>query len=71
MPYGNDAKAAVQKMRDNLMIWESVTDGNAVYVVLARKIRTKSIMQWLLKICFMILQFTVCRQVGRSKEFIS
>ena len=24
MPYGNDAKAAVQKIRDNLMIWESV-----------------------------------------------
>ena len=33
MPYGNDAKAAVQKIRDNLMIWESVTDGKAVYVV--------------------------------------
>ena len=54
MPYGNDAKAAVQKIRDNLMVWESVTDGDTVYVVLARKIRIRYIMQWLLKICFMM-----------------
>ena len=26
LPYGNDADIAVQKMRDNLMVWESVTD---------------------------------------------
>ena len=41
MPYGNDAKAAVQKIRDNLMIWESVTDGNAVYVVLGTENQDK------------------------------
>ena len=41
MPYGNDAKAAVQKMRDNLMVWESVTDGDTVYVVLGTENQDK------------------------------
>ena len=41
MPYGNDAKAAVQKIRDNLMLWEGVTDGNAVYVVLGTENQDK------------------------------
>ena len=41
MPYGNDAKAAVQKIRDNLMVWESVTDGDTVYVVLGTENQDK------------------------------
>ena len=41
MPYGNDAKAAVQKIRDNLIVWESVTDGDAVYVVLGTENQDK------------------------------
>ena len=41
LPYGNDADIAVQKMRDNLMLWEGVTDGNAVYVVLGTENQDK------------------------------
>ena len=34
MPYGNDADMAVQKLRDNLMLWSMAKDDEAVYVVL-------------------------------------
>lgn len=34
LPYGNDADIAVQKMRDNLMLWSMAMDNEAVYVVL-------------------------------------
>ena len=34
LPYGNDADMAVQKLRDNLMLWSMAKDDEAVYVVL-------------------------------------
>ena len=34
LPYGNDADVAVQKLRDNLMLWSMAKDDEAVYVVL-------------------------------------
>ena len=34
LPYGNDADIAVQKMRDNLMLWSMAMYNEAVYVVL-------------------------------------
>lgn len=33
-PYGNDAKAPIQKYRDNMKIWVAMYDGKAVYVLL-------------------------------------
>lgn len=34
LPYGNDADIAIQKLRDNLMLWTMAMDDEAVYVVL-------------------------------------
>lgn len=34
LPYGNDADTAVQKLRDNLMLWTMAMDDKAMYVVL-------------------------------------
>lgn len=34
LPYGNDADIAIQKFRDNLMLWTVAMDDEAVYVVL-------------------------------------
>ena len=34
LPYGNDADIAIQKLRDNLMLWSMAMDDEAVYVVL-------------------------------------
>ena len=33
LPYGNDADIAIQKLRDNLMLWTMAMDDEAVYVV--------------------------------------
>ena len=34
LPYGNDADIAIQKLRDNLILWSMAMDDEAVYVVL-------------------------------------
>lgn len=34
MPYGNDAEIAVQKLRDNIMLWTMAMDDKAAYAVL-------------------------------------
>lgn len=34
LPYGNDADVAVQKLRDNIMLWNMAMDDEAVYIVL-------------------------------------
>ena len=40
-PYGNGAKAPIQKYRDNMKIWASMHDGKAVYVLLGSENQTK------------------------------
>ena len=39
VPYGNDAHLPVQKYRDLLRIWEAMTDGKAIYVILGAEIQ--------------------------------
>ena len=34
LPYGNDAEIAVQKLRDNIMLWTMAMDDKAAYAVL-------------------------------------
>ena len=36
-PYGNGAKAPIQKYRDNMKIWAAMHDGKAVYVLLGNE----------------------------------
>ena len=40
-PYGNNAHLPVQKYRDLLRIWEAMTDGKAIYVILGSEIQGK------------------------------
>ena len=37
MPYGNDAEIAVQKLRDNIMLWTMAMDDKAAYAVLRNR----------------------------------
>jgi len=39
VPYGNNAHLPVQKYRDLLRIWEAMTDGKAIYVILGAEIQ--------------------------------
>ena len=39
LPYGNNARLPVQKYRDLLRVWEAMTDGNTVYVILGAEIQ--------------------------------
>lgn len=39
VPYGNNAHLPVQKYRDLLRIWEAMTDGKAIYVILGSEIQ--------------------------------
>ena len=41
LPYGNNARLPVQKYRDLLKIWEAMTDGNAIYVILGAELQGK------------------------------
>lgn len=41
LPYGNNARLPVQKYRDLLRIWEAMTDGKRVYVILGAEIQGK------------------------------
>ena len=41
LPYGNNARIPVQKYRDLLKIWEAMTDGNAIYVILGAELQGK------------------------------
>ena len=34
LPYGNNARLPIQKHRDLLRIWEAMTDGKRIYVIL-------------------------------------
>ena len=42
IPYGNGAKAPIQKYRDTMKIWAAMEDGEAVYVLLGFEAQTKS-----------------------------
>ena len=42
LPYGNDARLPVQKYRDLLKVWEAMTDGKRVYVLLGTEIQGKT-----------------------------
>lgn len=41
LPYGNNARLPIQKYRDLLKIWEAMTDGDAIYVILGTEIQGK------------------------------
>ena len=41
LPYGNNARLPVQKYRDLLRIWEAMTDGKNIYVILGAEIQGK------------------------------
>lgn len=41
LPYGNSARLPVQKYRDILKIWEAMTDGNVIYVILGVELQAK------------------------------
>ena len=41
IPYGNGAKAPIQKYRDTMKIWAAMEDGEAVYVLLGFEAQTK------------------------------
>lgn len=41
LPYGNNARLPVQKYRDILKIWEAMTDGNVIYVILGVELQAK------------------------------
>lgn len=41
LPYGNNARLPVQKYRDILKIWEAMTDGNRIYVILGAELQGK------------------------------
>ena len=41
LPYGNGARLPVQKYRDLLRIWEAMTDGRTVYVILGAELQGK------------------------------
>ena len=41
LPYGNNARLPVQKYRDLLKIWEAMTDGNAIYIILGAELQGK------------------------------
>ena len=41
LPYGNNARLPVQKYRDLLRIWEAMTDGKRIYVILGEEIQSK------------------------------
>lgn len=41
LPYGNNARLPVQKYRDLLRIWEAMTDGDVIYVILGAEIQGK------------------------------
>ncbi len=41
VPYGNNAHLPVQKYRDLLRIWEAMTDGRKIYVILGAEIQGK------------------------------
>lgn len=38
-PYGNNARVPVQKYRDILRIWEAMTDGKVIYVILGTEVQ--------------------------------
>lgn len=42
LPYGNGARLPVQKYRDLLKIWEAMTDGKIIYVLLGAEIQGKT-----------------------------
>ncbi len=41
LPYGNNARLPIQKYRDLLRIWEAMTDGKCIYVILGAEIQGK------------------------------
>jgi hypothetical protein len=41
LPYGNEARLPVQKYRDLLKIWEAMTDGKMIYVILGAELQGK------------------------------
>lgn len=41
LPYGNNARLPIQKYRDLLRIWEAMTDGKRIYVILGAEIQGK------------------------------
>ena len=41
LPYGNNARLPVQKYRDALKIWEAMTDGDMIYVILGAELQGK------------------------------
>lgn len=41
LPYGNNARLPVQKYRDLLKIWEAMTDGRMIYVIMGAEIQGK------------------------------
>ena len=41
VPYGNEAKAPVQKYRDILKLWNAMMDDNAIYVILGAELQDK------------------------------
>ena len=41
VPYGNNARAPVQKYRDLLKMWNAMMDGNAIYVILGAELQDK------------------------------
>lgn len=41
LPYGNNARLPIQKYRDLLRIWEAMTDGHMIYVILGAEIQGK------------------------------
>lgn len=41
IPYGNEAREPVQKFRDLLKLWQAMTDGRAIYVVLGIELESE------------------------------
>ena len=41
IPYGNNAKAPVQKYRDLFKIWNAMADENAIYILLGAEIQSQ------------------------------
>lgn len=41
LPYGNNARLPIQKYRDLLRIWEAMTDGKRIYIILGAEIQGK------------------------------
>ena len=46
LPYGNDADIAIQKLRDNLILWSMAMDARQYMLCWELKIRTRFIMPW-------------------------